>query len=523
MNVFKGVEFVLRTLEERTQFGALIIFGFVVGMSSILQWGVGFSDPDAFYHAKLTELIVGGDFVRSFKWLPLTILSDSFADHHLIYHFILAPFVSVFGGLFGVKISIPLFAGAIAVMFYGILKRYFVPGAFWFTFLLCTATPFLLRMNLAKALPLSLIFYFVGLVALNERRYLLLFLVSFFYVWAYAGWPILVVTSFIFAVTYFIIESRSILLAARIFFSSALGSALGLIINPYFPNHFLFYWNQIVSIALVPTVRKGIGSEWYPISFSELFVAIGPLFIVVIIITIIAIASYLFEPERWLIGDKKEQVFRYSLSTISFALFVMTLLFRRYMEYLIPVGYLTVALWFLRCYSLGVVQLFWHTIKNSFNNKYLAQVALTLIIFINFFIFPAKAFFDVKETVQKNKNIYFFKNTAIFLSTLPNNNVIFNLEWDKFPQLFYFNDSIKYAWGLDARFWKGDPNEPILARQKLLEGEAEQLTILLHKVSSKYFVVSSRDLTPKVARELGRAKYKLLYHDNEGSVYAVPE
>ena len=71
----------------------LIVFLLALAFFSFLQSAPVMSDPDGFYHAKVSMLISEQGIIKSFPWLQQTSLKENYTDHHFLYHLFLIPFV----------------------------------------------------------------------------------------------------------------------------------------------------------------------------------------------------------------------------------------------------------------------------------------------------------------------------------------------------------------------------------------------------------------------------------------------
>src|SRR3989344_3174185 len=231
---FIAIERKPRLASSALAFIFLALFGWLQRHPTIL-------DSDAFYHAKMAQFLSQGIIIKDFPWLPFTILADYYTDHHFLYHVVLAPFVWVFDPLIAMKVAIVVLGVAALLVYFWALRRLGAVGAFWWTILAATSWPFLFRLNLVKALPLSLIIFLVGIVALRENRLKLLAFLSFIYVWTYGGWPLLLVTVVLYSGILLIVNIKQWRDAIASFTSALLGSAAGVIINPYFPANIKFY------------------------------------------------------------------------------------------------------------------------------------------------------------------------------------------------------------------------------------------------------------------------------------------
>jgi len=149
--------------------GYFLIFLICFLVFLYLQKESVFTDPDAFYHLKISQLISQKGILLNFKWLPYTILNNYFTDHHFLYHLILAPLVTIFP-FYGLKIATILLSSALITFIYWFLRKRGVRYAFFFSLLLLFINPFLFRINLVKANSLSLIFLILGIYFLLENK-----------------------------------------------------------------------------------------------------------------------------------------------------------------------------------------------------------------------------------------------------------------------------------------------------------------------------------------------------------------
>ena len=226
---------------------SLAIFGF---------WGrkAVFPDPDAFYHAGMAKLLVENGVQKTFPYLQFTILKDSFTDQHFLFHLLLIPGVYL-AGLWGTKATCIILSALFMLIFAIILDKLEI-SLFWlWPILLTLTTAASFRLGLVKANSLSLIFLFLGIYFVHRKYYKRIFFLSFFYVWTYGGFPLLLGFS------------RRI----KAFLIILSGLLLGFVLSPYFPANMKFYWNQLVQIGIINYQSKiGVGGEWYPYGLFNL-------------------------------------------------------------------------------------------------------------------------------------------------------------------------------------------------------------------------------------------------------------
>jgi hypothetical protein len=429
----------------------LLIFLLSAAFFAWVHASPGFGDPDAYYHLEMARRTADAGPVREFPWLPLTTLSEHFADHHFLYHLALIPFIRVFGDFLGLKIATVLFAALAVVALAFLMKAYGVRRPLLWTPLLFFAPAFVFRLLLTKATALALAAFFLFLVALRRRDRAAAFGISFAYVWLHGGWPILLAVALLDA-----FFRRS----ARLLWPTALGLAAGLVINPFFPENLSFYWEQIVQIAVVGRRDPGvlIGVEWYPSEFASIFRSTASVFLPIIAaLAILAAAVWSNQAAR--AGSapsaerRKDVVF---VSALAGIFLFMTLRQSRHLEYLVPITLLVGAL--LAETSLAAIDV--RAILVRMRAR-LGSLAAPCIIAFSVFVglFGAHAAWQSKRMYAERHPWTRFEGAGAWLrGHVPSGETVFHQRWDDFPQLWYRAPDQHYIGGLDALFsYREDP------------------------------------------------------------------
>ena len=497
-------------------FGYFLIFGitFIVFLYILIPPGI--IGPDSFYHTKVALMIKEQGLIQNFPWLQFTTYKDLFVDHHFAYHYLLIPFLKIptpknldifsaeIDPLIKTKLATAFFAAMVFVIMYWFLRRLRVKAPVFWTLTALLLSQFLIRLSLTRAPAISIIILILGFYFILNKKYIYLFLLSFFYVWIYGAWPLMLVMVIIycfastikltiasnqkmsinpkseirnpkqyqnpnvqnskqFRISHFGHSNlfRVLIFVLRIFktffnkinikllLACTAGLTAGLIINPYFPKTLPFYWFQTVKIAILNYHSQiGVGAEWYPPEPLHLFITILP----ILIFWIIAVA--------WFINDaKKQKKQAWFLLFVSVFFLLYTLKGRRNVEYFIPPAIFFSSLMFSQISK----KINWNRIKNqlkkllteSENIFYFLGIvffsALTLFFLIFYVNFSIAKLHTSHKTEARPINHLQMASCWLKNNTQPGE-IIFQSSWDIFPELFYFNTHNYYINGLDQTF-----------------------------------------------------------------------
>ncbi len=438
-----------------------VIFGSLV-ISAYIQSSGNFPDPDSFYHAGIVSLLRDGGIVKDFPWLQFTSLKENYVDHHLLYHLFATPLSGQFNSLAVLRGLSFVFAALFMALFFYIQERRKMRAALISTIILAASSTFLFRINLAKGVAPVLIIFLLLVWSIIERRQKTAFVLSVIYPWAYAGWPIALALPLINMVaagaSACTTSIKSFLAAAmertnvKLLLIISLGTFLGLITNPYFPDNLWFTWMQAVKIGLINYQgRIAVGQEWYPVGYGEI---LGGLALLIIFFLVSAVLFFgAIQKKDSLAGEfgkkmAKETMFLLSLAGI---FFVLTIKSRRSAEYFIPLALLASS-WLLEAAVLARPRISFE-LRAFFKKTFWRKVVIVYIIFSAVFII-VRDIRMVKIYFDRGFSPTIYRSAALVAaSNLAPGDIVFNAAWDEFPMLFYWNKNQYYISGLDPTFF----------------------------------------------------------------------
>lgn len=394
-----------------------------------------FSNPmfislDDYFHTRISELYISqGRLALDFPWLPQTVMSpERFVDPHLLFHMILAPFVYLWGDV-GVKLAISAIGAGMFTMSWTLLRSVGVRYALlWTLGMLGVSMPFLYRIMMIRVQGAVVLTLLIALYLMFHKRYRWLIVLGFLFTWLYYGFVILMAFAGLYTVALWISERR---FAWQPVVYCGIGMALGLVINPYFPNNVIFITEQLVGKAAedIP-----LGAEWEAVStYGLVFNSLG---------TLVALAFAFLKPS---FTSEKRDVTATTLLLVALLTLLMAFHAVRFFEYAPAFTLLFCAVTWGRG-EMPVV--FNHERLNRLTRRY-AVVALAVVV-LGFCIHNVT---NVYGMVQRSDAGQRMIGAATWLENYaPEGSMIFSTAFNDFSYLFYRNTQHVYSVGLDPTF-----------------------------------------------------------------------
>jgi hypothetical protein len=414
---------------------------FLIGMA-LVQFAVpDLPDNDGFYHIKLAALMRTEGFKPEFTWLPLSILNArEFYDHHFLFHVFLIPFT--FGDLrVGAKVAAVCFA-ALAFLVVGLLfQRQRLPWAWlWALGLLGISDAFLFRMSITRAQFLSLGIMALAYIFLLERRLKPLGVLAFLYVWTYNAFPLILALGVLHFAAVWLVERRFDL---KPLLYIVFGVALGMIVNPYFPQNLVFSYHHMLP-KLTDATAVSVGNEWYPYDTNQLIENSLP--------ALVAFAGGVLA--LGLTPRKMDTRTAFALLT---ALLFGLMLFqaRRFVEYFPPFALIFAAFAWAPILEADAAPQTQETpaprMPQAFTKlrPFAAPILLGLAVVVSI----AGSVPRAREAVASSKPYDLYAGASEWLqANTPAGARVFQTDWDDFPRLFFYNTHNTYLVGLDPTY-----------------------------------------------------------------------
>jgi hypothetical protein len=441
-------------------------------------------DFDGYYHVKWARLLwenfkAKHFYPPAFMWLPLTTLNPhDYVDHHYLFHILLIPFAAFRDPQTGGKVAAIVFASVAVFACYWLIVHYEIRyRLLWLLALLASSAPFLYRMNMTKAPPFAILFLIIGTYLLFEGKHRYLLPLGFVFALTYDMFVLLLLAAIIWVGVVAWTERR---FEWRPLVFVALGCALGLVVNPYFPHNLYLFWEHArVKITAVDFATK-VGNEWYPYDTRE-FLANCFVALVAMLVGYIAFDG----------SDRKRSQKPLYFLILSTGLLLMNARWKRFAEYFPPFAVIFAAFtleqfWrgravfthlpddvledlqpFLDRQEPTVVakehkqQDTWRIVKIA-----LAAIALGGVFLVNVY----RTSHDISDSDPPN---YYAKGAAWMRVNIPAGQTVFNTDWDDFPRLFFFDSTHVYVSGLDPTYLLDKNADLSKLYEKITTGDEE--------------------------------------------------
>lgn len=502
-----------RALASRRDLAAGLLLGaFFFLFLALIQFSTAdLPDNDGFYHIKLAYLMRTEGLKPAFPWLPLSILNPrEFYDHHFLFHAALMPFT--FGDLrLGAKWAAVGFATLAFLSAWILLKNQRIPlAALWALGLAAVSEAFLYRMSITRAQSLSLAVLMIALDWLLRKKYTRLAGLGFVYVWLYDAFPLLLAVAGAYVLAGWVVEKR---LDLRPLLFTGLGTALGLLINPYFPHNIVFAVRHILP-KLTEATAISVGNEWYPYDTAQLLDN-----------SFLALAAFL--GGALALGLSGKRMDRRTLLLFSLAALFGLMLFqaRRFVEY-------------FPAFSLLFAAFAWSPLLEaaaretepasgepkprkrrwSFTPARWGAVALLLALVPGLW----SSYNGARESLLRSKPHQKYALASAWLAeNTPAGARVFQTDWDDFPRLFFYNTHNTYLAGLDPTYLLLYDEELYHLWVDITRGEVERPSApILEEFGARYVIsdLQHGDFLDQAGSDPGLVE---VYRDEYAAVFQV--
>jgi hypothetical protein len=516
----------------------------VVGAVTIglIFWRLQFSnqsvccgDFDGYYHIRWSRLLwenmrQGHFFPPTFKWLPLTTLNPKdYVDHHLLFHILQIPFTWFNDLRLGAKVAATIFSSLAVFSCYWLIVRYRISYALvWLVAMLSCSAPFLYRINMAKAPPISIIFMVAGIYLLFEKKYRWLAVLAFLYVWTYSLFVTLCAAAVIWTVVMAWSERR---FEWRPLLWTGVGTVAGFIINPYFPKNVVLFVEHVLIKARFGDFSTSVGSEWYP---YESWFFLGS--------CLVAFAAMLAGYIAFDWSDRRRAARPLFFLIFSTLLMIASFRSRRFVEYWPPFAILFAAFTLQAIFDgvrSGLGRLPEHVLddlqpfldrhetpesrEQLRRREYWKTGAAVFVALVLGVVLVVNVYETAKSLGEEAGPDRYRSGMEWVRNHVPAGEMVFNTDWDDFPKMFFYDTTHAYASGLDPTYLLDKNPELSKLYEDITLGKIKDAApIIRDRFGARYVFSDNEDVHNDFyfnAKESGW--FDIVYEDEECTVLHI--
>ncbi len=423
----------------------LVYIGLLVYFCGISFLTDRLSGNDSYFHIKYAWLLWNDGRLWDFPWLQGTIFRDVWIDHWFLYHLLLIPFTWLGNLTIAGQAAAAFWAATALFGAYLLIRSFGIKDGTWRRFawiwaivLVASSSTLLYRLSNTRVQSVSLLFLIVAIFLMEKERHRWLLPLGFLYAWLYNGSVILLPVAALYMLTRLIMDRRFVWSSC---IYPVIGLVLGLVLNPYFPDNLIFLWNHLQENLLRHTPVP-VSNEWNEYSSWVLFDTCRGAWI-------------LLFGGMLALSFQGRILSRRSLSFFLINLLFLVMFFRamRFVEYwpVFAVLFSASALQESRLSLRAFITASFPSVgQEKWKILHLASLSgLIVVLSIAAVISAQKAMNSIQENSPVNR---FVEATSWLKANTPKDSVVFNAQWDIFPELFFHDHHNRWVAGLNEAF-----------------------------------------------------------------------
>ncbi len=467
-------------------------------------------DFDGYYHIKwsqtLWQSLRAGHFPPRFTWLPRTTLNTrDYVDHHLFFHILQIPFTWFRDLRLGAKVSAALFGGLAVFSCYWLTFRYRIRYPFvWLFALLGASAPFLYRMNMTKAMSVSVVLLVAGIHLLFQRKYVWLLPLAFVFTETYDMFVLLGVAVALWVVVEAWSERRIAWRpVVKMLGYTLVGIAAGLVINPYFPHNIKLFWEHALMKVTSSGFKVAVGNEWYPYDSWDFFRN-----------SLVACAAMIVGYIAFNWEERKRAARPLFFLLFATVLLIVNARWRRFAEYWPPFAVLFAA--FAVQAALARARASYGQLPVDVQDELqpyldsnetpaaraaaarhedLGLIVATVAALVLGTAMVFAVYGETKEIKDSAPPDSYRAGLAWLQQNVPPGETVFNTDWDDFPKLFYYDPTHAYVSGLDPTYlYDANPELSKLYEQITLGKESDPGPLIRDRFGARYVFTDNEDV-----------------------------
>ncbi|MEK7647000.1 MAG: hypothetical protein AAB378_01325 [Patescibacteria group bacterium] len=414
---------------------------FILFLSAVLVLAAFFQfyfsnipETDSLYHFRHAEIYKNAGLLASaFPWVQYSVINVFSADIWYGFHLFLTPFTYFSDPVFGLRVAGMFMTAFLLLAFFWSLRRLKVTQNFFWPFLLFFSSP-LVSYHLIMARPhvislgsSVLLYSFLAV----ENLWGIFFVslgISFFHLSLF--WSALLITGTFFSVKFFTEK----VLAWQTILASLAGLLTGWVLRPDFWGAAKIAYVQIVQLMLEKRAGTPLhfGMELYPLPWRDL-----GFFALFLALWLAAILVFVRALIRRNVGNPFQATVLWSSFILSAVFWLMTMFVaERSFDFFAAFGVVFMA------------SAFTYLVRNKIKKFVAIFGAAVFVVMAVYGVYQTGKFLNtIGVDAQRFKSaMEWLKNNS------EPGDVVFNVSWDYFPELFFWNTKNFYVSGMDPIF-----------------------------------------------------------------------
>ena len=496
----------------------LIVFLAAAALSLIYQFSTDSLHDDGYFYSKMSQIVAQDGLPKNLPWIYYGTPNGSFTGNHFLFYVLLVPFTAFFGLIYGIKLFTALCFGLLSYLFFAIARQRAggTAALLALPFLWFGSADFFYRMNLNRPLSLVVVLTLAIIHFLQKNKPWVVFGLCAIFVWLYDGYLVIlpIVITFV-LVSYYLEKANHLALLGY----TVAGIAAGIISHPYFPQNILHPHLAFVNPFLSQNIFDS--KEWLFNYWNSEFLIFSNLVLALFFLSFFFLKN---SPQK-----NSADVFYFVLAALFLA---PSIIAKRFVDFFAPFTILAG----VGILSSAIKQIPLKQAGKLFFKEYLVFIpagilGLVVVFGLTFNLYAAKKMFG------GSRSSYQFYGAAETLKQHAKpGEIIFNAQWDQFPQLFFWNDANYYVAGLNPVFmYKKDPerywlwrhisNDELLTCASELCDRPKETRKIYDAVKNEFnsaYLFLENERNPKLKTFLDRApNFKTIYSDTKTGLYKV--
>ena len=458
---------------------------------------------DGYFHIQYARLIRLEGISRSFPWWQETFLRDHWADKDFLYHLLLIPFT--FGDLVaGGKAAAVVFGAASIGIIFLTLHRLRVPWpSLWTLGLVASSTAFLYRLGFTRPLVLAVALAVAGTGAILLGRTRWSFVLAALYPHLHISFHLLPCVALLHDL-HRGPDPATGRRSFRVSWWTLAGAATGALLSPFVPNNLRLWWVQnvrVLGMAWAGPEELRLGLEIQPGTSSQLLITTVGVFIA------LAAAVYMMARSR-----NRPSPESLTLLVISSGFLALSMMSRRFIEFWAPFTFFLAAVVVrdrLQERPAGAP-------RRLVRGTAAAAVATGAALMVWSAI-------SAREYIGKDQGLNYAGASRWMGEKIPAGETVFHLDWDDFPQLFFFNPQLHYLVGLDPTFMYLTSAERWRLWSDVAHGNVEDIYTPIRTTFSSRWVLAIPEAEEFMKAARRDPRFLIGYEDDSATVFALQD